>query len=368
MPNEDLLYKLALTHIPLVADVRAKTLVEMFGSAENVFGASLQKLENTEGIGKHVAQSIKSFNEFDLVKKEIEFILKNNIVPIFFTDDNYPTRLKNCYDSPAMLFYKGNSDLNSRKIVSVVGTRKNTEYGRQVCEKLVEGLQQENVLIVSGLAFGIDSIAHRAALKNNLQTIGVVAHGLDRIYPPANTSLANQMLDNGGLLTDFISGTKPDRQNFPRRNRIVAGMCDALVVIESGADGGSIITAELADGYNKDIFAFPGRTIDSKSDGCNKLIQNNTAHLITCADDLLKMMNWKQEEKRKTKQRQLFIELTPQEEIVLNILNEANADGIHLDNMYSLCTLTGSEIAQALLMLEMQGIVASLPGKIYRLQ
>jgi len=196
------------------------------------------------------------------------------------------------YDSPALLYYRGNADLNTSKVVSIVGTRSNSEYGKSVCEKLIEELAAQNVLIASGLAFGIDTIAHKAALKNNLPTVGVLAHGLDRIYPTQNKNLARQMTEQGGLLTDFISNTNPDKQNFPKRNRIVAGMCDAIIVIESGKKGGSLITAELANGYNKDVFAIPGKTTDSKSEGCNYLIRQNKASLITAAADLVELMNW----------------------------------------------------------------------------
>lgn len=306
--NNDLLYQVALTLTPNIGDVHAKALINIYGDAAAIFKAPKKQLENIEGIGSVRAGSIKAFNDFTSCEAEIKFIEKYKITPLFITDDHYPKRLLNCYDSPSLLYYRGNADLNKINIVSIVGTRNHSEYGKQQCEKLIEELKEENILIVSGLAFGIDTIAHKASLKNNMHTVGVLAHGLDRIYPAQNKTLAKQMTEQGGLLTDFISGTNPDKQNFPKRNRIVAGICDALVVIESSKKGGSLITAELANSYNKDVFALPGRVIDSKSEGCNFLIKNNKASLITGATDLLELMNWVPAEKKlQKKQRELFI-------------------------------------------------------------
>jgi DNA processing protein len=360
-----LLYEIALTLVPNIGDVRAKALIEKFGDAEAIFKATKSNLENIEGIGTIAANAIKHFNDFKICEDEIEFIEKNNITPLFITDEQYPQRLLNCYDSPTMLYYKGNANLNCSKIISVVGTRNNSDYGKIICEKIIEDLAAENVLVISGLAFGIDSIAHKASLKNNLKTIGVMAHGLDKIYPAQNKPLAKDMLQQGGLLTDFMSGTNPDRQNFPRRNRIVAGMCDALVVIESSAKGGSLISAELANSYNKDVFAIPGRVNDLRSEGCNYLIKNNKALLITNATDLMETMNWNAAPKKVKKQRELFIELTPDEKVIVDILQEN--DNIQIDQLYFKSGLSSSAVAQALLMLEMQGIVASLPGKVFKL-
>ncbi len=364
--NNDLLYQVALTRIPNIGDVHAKALVNIYGNAAAVFKAPKKQLEHIEGIGTIRANSIKHFNDFKTCETEIAFIEKYKITPLFITDKNYPQRLLNCYDSPALLFYRGCADLNETKIVSIVGTRSNSEYGKQICEKMIEEFSKHNILIISGLAFGIDTITHKAALKNNLQTIGVLAHGLDMIYPPQNKSLAKQMVDMGGLLTEFKSNTNPDKQNFPKRNRIVAGICDALVVIESAKKGGSLITAELANSYNKDVFALPGRTTDNKSEGCNYLIKNNKALLITGADDLLEIMNWKEKEKAvRKKQRELFIELTPEEKIIIAILQEKET--VAIDELYLKSNLSSSAAAQALLMLEMQAVILSLPGKMYRL-
>jgi DNA processing protein len=364
--QKELVYQIALTLIPNIGDVNAKALVNHFESAQAIFHAPKKELEALDGIGSIRTDSIKKFKDLGRAEEEIEFIKKYNITPLFLTDKNYPQRLLNCYDSPPLLYYKGNADLNSSRIVAIVGTRNNDDYGKMICEKLIEELINEEVIIVSGLAFGIDSIAHKSSLKNNIQTIGVLAHGLDRIYPSQNTSLAKQMVSCGGLLTEFKSNTNPDRQNFPGRNRIVAGISDAIIVVESGIKGGSLITAELGNGYNKDVFAFPGRANDIKSDGCNYLIKNNKAGLITSADDLIENMGWKKIQKSPSKkQKELFIELTKEEKIIVDILQLQ--EQVQIDELYFKSKLSSSEIAQALLMLEMQGVVSSLPGKIYKM-
>lgn len=364
--HNDLLYQIALTLIPNIGDVHAKSLVNAFGDAQSIFKAKKKDLEHMEGIGIVRAGNIKSFNDFTSSENEIKFIEQYKITPLFINDSQYPQRLLNCYDSPTLLYYRGNANLNCSKIVSIVGTRNSSDYGKAVCEKLIEDCSNENILVVSGLAFGIDTIAHKAALKNSLQTVGVLAHGLDRIYPVQNKSLAKQMTNQGGLLTEFISQTNPDKQNFPKRNRIVAGISDAIIVIESGKKGGSLITAELGNGYNKDVFAVPGRTSDSKSEGCNYLIKTNKASLINNAEDLLEMMNWKPLAKKViTKQRALFIELSPDEKIVIDILQQQPQ--VQIDELYFKSGLNSSAVAAALLMLEMQNVIACLPGKIYKL-
>ena len=364
--NPDLLYQIALTLVPNIGDVHTKALVTIYGDAQSIFKAKRKELDHIEGIGTIRAGSIKDFTDFSSAEAEIKFIEKYKITPLFITAENYPKRLLNCYDSPVLLYYRGNADLNGSKIISIVGTRNNSDYGRMVCEKFIEDLRSENILVASGLAFGIDTIAHKAALKNNLQTVAVLAHGLDRIYPRQNKSLAKQVVEQGGLLTEFISNTNPDKQNFPKRNRIVAGICDAVIVMESGKKGGSLITAELGNGYNKDVFAIPGRINDTKSEGCNYLIKNNKAALINSADDFLEMMNWKATPKPSAKkQRELFIELSPDEKIVVDILQQQ--DGIQIDQLYFKSGLSSSAVATALLMLEMQNVVQSLPGKVYKL-
>ncbi|MDB5201465.1 MAG: dprA [Ferruginibacter sp.] len=362
--NNDLLYQVALTQVQQIGDVHTRILINTFGEAAAIFKAPLKKLETIEGIGRKRAQAIKSFHAFPDCEKELAFIEKYKIRPLFITDDNYPKRLLNCYDSPSLLYFRGTANLNAAKILSIVGTRSHSEYGKQVCEKLLAELEAKDILIVSGLAFGIDTIAHRNALKNGFQTVGVLAHGLDRIYPSQNKFLAKQMLEYGGLLTDFKSETNPDKQNFPKRNRIVAGLCDALIVVESSVKGGSIITAELANSYNKDVMAYPGRSNDIKSEGCNFLIRKNKASLVTSAADIMEMMNWDQPVKPKVAQRELFSDLNTEEQLIVNLLA---IQPTHIDELYVKTNLSSSTTANALLMLEMRNIISALPGKIYQL-
>lgn len=364
MPN-NLLYQIALTLIPNIGAVHAKTLLEHFDDAENIFKASLKKLSSVENIGEVKARCIKSFEDFSQAEEEIEFIEKYKIQPLFITDKNYPQRLLNCYDPPTLLYYRGCADLNASKIISIIGTRNHTDYGKQVTEKLVADLAEQNVLIVSGLAFGIDAIAHKAALQNNLPTIGVLAHGLDTIYPQQHKSLAKAMLQSGGLLTELRSKTKPDKHNFPKRNRIVAGMADATIVVETAIKGGSMITAHLANNYNKDVFAFPGKTTDSKSAGCNYLIKQNCAALLTDAEQLIESLGWQQKKLKPKLQRELFIDLSADEKIIVDILKEK--DSVHIDELTFKSELSTSAIAAAMLNLELQNVIVSFPGKMYKL-
>ncbi|MBS1919328.1 MAG: DNA-protecting protein DprA [Bacteroidetes bacterium] len=366
--NQELLYQIALTQIPNIGSVQAKILIEHFGDISAIFKVKESSLKKIEGIGEIRAHSIKSFTDFSKAEIEIEFIIKFKIKPLFITDKDYPKRLLNCYDSPTLLFYKGSADLNTSKVVAVIGTRNHTEYARQLTDKFINEISEQNVLIISGLAFGVDALAHKAALKNNLQTVGVLAHGLDQIYPNEHTGLAKDMIKyGGGLLTEFRSNTKPDKHNFPIRNRIVAGMSDAVIVVETDIKGGSMITAELANGYNKDVFAFPGKVNDLKSAGCNFLIRNNKAILITKATDFIQSMGW--EEKKKTslkKQKELFIELTEDEKKVIKILQEKET--VHIDEINFRSGLSSSAVAAAILNLELKNAIKSLPGKIYTFQ
>lgn len=305
----DLLYQIALTLIPNIGPVQAKILLQHFDPDE-IFKAKKSALEKIEGIGSVRASSIKEFNNFSKAEEEIVFIEKYKINPLFISDKDYPQRLLNCYDSPTLLYYRGTADLNVSKIVAIIGTRTHTDYGKQVTEKLVKELSEQNITIISGLAFGIDAIAHKTAIKNDLPTVAVLAHGLDQIYPYEHSGLAKDMIkQNGGLLTEFGSKTKPDKHNFPTRNRIVAGMSDATIVIETGIKGGSMITAELANGYNKDVFAIPGRTNDTKSAGCNYLIKNNKALLLTSGQELIETMGWEEKPSKSSakKQKELLL-------------------------------------------------------------
>ncbi len=354
--------------VPQIGPVQAKLLLQHC-EPEEIFHAKKHFLEKIEGIGPVRATSIKKFNDFSRAEEEIKFIEKYKIRPLFITDKNYPKRLLNCYDSPTLLYYKGEADLNASRIIAVIGTRHHTDYGKQVTEKLIKELSAQPVMVISGLAFGVDALAHRAALKNGLPTVGVMAHGLDQVYPCEHAGLAKEMLkQGGGLLTEFRSQTKPDKHNFPSRNRVVAGMCDATIVIETDSKGGSMITAELANGYNRDVFAVPGSIYDAKSAGCNNLIRSNKAQLLTGAGELLESMGW--EEKKPNGrgarlQKELFIELSTEEKIIVAILREKETS--HIDDINFKSGLSSGTVAAAILNLELQNVIVSLPGKLYRL-
>lgn len=365
--TNDLLYQLALTEVPNVGWVQAKILAQHFGEAKKIFNAHQFVLEKIEGIGEVRARSIKQFNDFSKAEEEIKFIEKFGIKPLFICDRDYPQRLLHCYDSPTLLFYKGTAHLNASKILAIVGTRRHTDYSKKITDDFIEQLSAQNILIVSGMAYGVDASAHKAAVKNSLATVGVLAHGLDQIYPPDHSGLARDILKHGGgLLSEFRSSTSPDKHNFPTRNRVVAGMTDATVVIESGIKGGSMVTAELANGYNRDVFAFPGRITDSKSAGCNHLIKSNKAMLLTDAQQLLEMMGWEAKSKKEKKsQREIFIELSKEEKIIVDILNEKET--VHIDEINLRSGLSTSAIAAAILNLELQNVVNGLPGKMYKL-
>ena len=365
--SEDTLYQIALTRLPHIGPVQARILTSHFPDARSIFHARRSQLQKLEGIGEVRADSIKNFTAFRQVEEELRFIEKHGITTLFISMKEYPRRLLNCYDPPILLYYKGTAHLNASRFVAVVGTRHHTDYGRQLTEKLVEGLAQQSVSIVSGLAFGIDAIAHRACLKHRLPTIAVLAHGLDQVYPVQHKGLATEIISQGGgLLTEFCSGTPPDRHHFPSRNRIVAGLCDATIVVESGVRGGSIITAELANGYNRDVFAFPGRVSDIKSGGCHYLVQQNKAQLITGASDLATIMNWTDTKKAvPNRQKDIFVTLTPEEKKVVTLLEESGS--LHIDELYLRSGLSSSTAAATVLNLEIKNVVLSLPGRIIRL-
>jgi DNA processing protein len=362
----DLLYRLALTLVPNIGDVQARILIRHFGDAAAVFREKSSVLEKIEGIGTVRARSIRQFSDFHLAEQEISFIEKYKIRVLFLTDEDYPRRLQHCYDAPIILFYKGRADLNASRVLAVVGTRSHTEYGKQFTERFIKDLAEKNILIVSGLAFGIDALAHKAALKNHLPTIGVVGHGLDTVYPVEHTGLAKEMIrQDGGLLSEFFSGTIPDKHHFPLRNRIVAGMSDATVIVETNIKGGSMITAKLADAYNRDVFAVPGRTTDKTSSGCNHLIKHNKAMLLTDADELLDVLGWQEKKKEIKKQKELFIELSAEEKQVVQLLQEKET--VHIDEINLQSGLNSSAVAAAILNLEIQNVIISLPGKMYQL-
>jgi DNA processing protein len=359
-------YQIALTLLPGVGDVLGKKLVAYCGGVEAVFREKRAALEKIPGIGQKLVNAILSQNVFARADEEITFIEENNIQPLFYLQKNYPYRLKNCVDSPIMIYYKGTGDLNTQKVISIVGTRNATNYGKEICEKLIQGLAAHNVLVVSGLAYGIDTCAHRHALEQNLSTVGVLGHGLDRVYPYLNRGLAEKMLDKGGLVSEFMSQTKPDRENFPRRNRIIAGMSDGTLVIEAAKSGGALITADIANSYNRDVFSVPGRIGDPWSEGCNALIKTNKAHLVQTPEDIAYIMGWNKTRKTQPKiQRELFIELSPDEEKIVGVLR--NADSMGIDNVCFHTGLPTSKVSSTLLNLEFQGLVKVLPGKVYKL-
>jgi len=365
--NHPLLQQLALSLVPNIGTVQAKILIDHFGDATAVFKAKKSSLEVLAGIGEVRARSIKSFADYKRAEEEIAFIEKYKITPLFLTDKAYPQRLLNCYDPPTILYYRGRADLNAAKIIAVVGTRSKTDYGKQITDKLLSDLAQLQVLVISGLALGIDAVAHKAALKHAMPTVAVVAHGLDKIYPAEHTGLAKDIIkENGGLLTEFRSKTKPDKHNFPSRNRIVAGMSDATIVIETDIKGGSMITADLANGYNRDVFAFPGRTTDNKSAGCNELIKNNKAILLSGAADIIDMLGWAEQTNIPKKiQKELFIQLSDEEKTIVDLLKEKET--LSIDELNIKSRLSSSTVAAAILNLELQNVVASLPGKLYKL-
>jgi len=362
---DELLHQIALTLIPGVGDINGKKLVAYCGGAAAVFKEKKSALQKIPGIGLFTINKIKNHNSFKRAEQEIRFIEKYKVRPLFYTHADYPARLLNCEDGPMMVYYKGTANLNAKRVISIVGTRRASNYGRNICEQIVAELQVKDVVIVSGLAYGIDSCAHRKSLDHKMVTIGVLAHGLDRIYPSQNRKLAEQMLEQGGLITEFLSNSKPDRENFPKRNRIVAGMSDAVIVVESDKRGGSLITAGLGNSYNRDVFAVPGRVGDDGSRGCNFLIRTNRAALAENGNDIAYFMGWDDEPHLKREQPQLFVNFSDEENKVLEIIREAGE--ISIDQLVIKTGLPTSKLSASLLNLEFEGAVQSLPGKCYKI-
>jgi DNA processing protein len=360
-----LLYEIGLSLLPGVGDINAKKLIAYCGGAESVFKQNKAALLKIEGVGEKLATAILHQKVLSRAEEEIRFIEKNKIQALFYLDNEYPSRLKQAVDGPIMLYYKGNANLNQVKVLAVVGTRKVTESGKEICDHILSGFQGEPIVIVSGLAYGVDTQAHKSSLKYGLKTIGVLAHGLDRLYPGANRSLAKTMLQQGGLVTDFRSKTKPDAQNFPKRNRIIAGLADATIVIESATKGGSLITADIANGYNRDVFAVPGRPDDKYSKGTNFLIRTNRAALIESARDIRYFMGWNMPHQEKTVQKKLFVDLSQEEETLINIIRQAREPRI--DAIAIKAKMPVSKVSALLLKLEFDGLVRCLPGKVFRI-
>lgn len=362
--GDNLVFKIALTQVPSVGAVTAKLLISYCGSAQAVFQTPKKHLLKIPGIGEHTARAVQEFKGFERAEQEVHFLERNEIRALFYTEADYPDRLKHYPDAPALLYCKGGADMNPERAVAIVGTRQPTAQGISICEEMVKGLKAFEPQIISGLAYGIDAVAHRAALDASLSTIAILGNGLNRIYPASHKGLASDMIgQGGGLLTEFLSDTGPDRENFPMRNRIAAAMCDALIVIETGKKGGSMITAQLANDYNKDVFAVPGRIRDPKSEGCNFLIKSHKAGLVESGEDVSYFMQWDPPSMGNSGvQRSLFSDLAPNELKLLELMRQ-QAEPWSIDRLSFESKLLGSEIASVLLNLEFKGLVKTLPGK-----
>lgn len=356
------IYQIALSVLPGIGPAKSKLLLETIGSLEGVFTEKRSSLEKIQDFNPGLLKNINREKALIRAEQELEFIEKNTVQLYYFKDPNYPKNLLNCSDAPVVLYSLGKVNFNQKNI-SIVGTRKSTSYGKKMCEELIQDLAPNGIQIISGLAHGIDKVAHEAAIRNSLPTIGVLGHGLDSMYPAAHRPLAKRMMENGGLVTEFMSGTPGDPGNFPKRNRIVAGLSSATVVVESSETGGSMITANLAFDYNREVFAFPGNVGRNTSAGCNNLIKRSKAHLISSAEDLSKVLDWELSEKFDSKHEELFEDLNEIEQQVYGLFkinNEMNADDISVNT-----GLSSSDLSVHLFNLEMKGVINSLPGKRY---
>ena len=371
MKPEEILHCLALQLAPGVGFVSARVLYDVFGNATDVFVRKDELVHYTQPAQRRLIKQLENTETFRRAERELQFAQKNGIDVICIGDRRYPSRLRECPDAPLVLFFKGAANLNALRVVSLVGTRKSTDYGRQLCNDFIRDLKIlcPEILIVSGLAYGVDIAAHRAALENQLPTVGVLAHGLDRIYPSVHRNTAVEMLEQGGLLTEYMSETNPDRQNFVQRNRIVAGMADATIVVESASKGGALITAGLATDYHRDCFAFPGRVGDPFSAGCNSLVRDNKAALILSAEDFVKAMSWDiasaNRQAPQAIQRQLFLDLTPEEEIIVAALRP-HRDGLQINSLVVEADIPINRASALLFELEMKGVVRALAGGVYK--
>jgi len=364
MTSRELFYALALLRVEGVGDIIAKKLIQHFGSAEAIFQAKPKEFRTIDGVGEQLLKKIKDTSVFSAAEEEVKFVENKSIGYCSYLDTNYPERLKHCIDGPVVLFYSGNVQVPSQKTISIVGTRKMTAYGAEMCRRIIEEIAPLKPTIVSGYAYGVDICAHQLAIDFQLPTIGILAHGLNQIYPKTHHRFMHQMEVNGGFMTEFWSSSKPDRENFVRRNRIVAGMSEATIVIESAEKGGSLITASLANDYCRDVFAVPGRSTDKYSMGCNQLIKTQRAHLITSGADLVYMLNWDiKPTEKKSVQKQLFINLEPDEQKIYDYLV---LKGKELIDIIALeCNLPIFKISSVLLNMELKGVIRPLPGKYF---
>lgn len=364
--NKDLFWLIALNLIDGIGVKNAKNLISYTGSIEAIFTEKHHALIKIPGIGNITASKIKNSSVFKRAEQELKFIEKYKIKHKSYFEKNYPHRLKQCEDAPLLFFYKGDVDFEHKKIITIVGTRKSTEYGKQNIKNLITDLatRGHNPIIVSGLAYGTDIYAHKEAIKNNLQTVAVLGHGLDRVYPQAHTSIAKQIITQGALLSEFLSETNPDRQNFVKRNRIVAGLSDCTIVIESGKKGGSLITADIANSYSRDVFAYPGNITNDQSIGCNKLIKNHKAALIENILDLEYIMGWDNENKNIQTKLVIPPSLNKQEQLVFSTITKEKS--INIDVLCEKTKINSSDIAIILLNLELHNIIKVFPGNMYK--
>lgn len=364
MTIEKLLALLTLKKVPNLGDSSIKKLIREVGDPEAVLAEKTNTLLKIDGIGKIKVKDLHNPEHRKAAENELQFIQENNISYSIYDQEGYPERLKHCMDGPVVLFSSGNIDLEHRKIISIVGTRQVTKYGIQFCEELIETLAPINPVIVSGFAYGVDITAQRAAVQHNLQTVGCLAHGLNQIYPKAHKKYVAQIEENGGFFTDFWSTDTFDRKNFLGRNRIIAGLSEATVVIESADKGGSLVTAEIANSYNRDVFAVPGRAHDALSKGCNMLIKTQRAHMLTSAADLIYMLNWELKDKEQpVVQKKLFVELDEQEKKVYDFLTRNGKE--LLDVIALQCQIPTFKAASVLLNMELKGVIKPLPGKLF---
>ncbi|MGV7108046.1 DNA-processing protein DprA [Flavobacterium sp. U410] len=362
MQQNDLFFTLALLQVEGIGDTIAKRLLQNFHTAEEIFKTKNTSLAKIDGIGKSVIQNLKKTEVFQKAERELRFMEQENISVLFFKDENYPSKLKHCFDAPVLLFQSGNVNLQEQKIISIVGTRNITTYGSDFLKKFIDELAPLEPTIVSGFAYGVDITAHQLAMEHDLQTIGVLAHGLNQVYPKVHKKYMAKMEQHGGFLTEFWSNSNPDRENFVKRNRIVAGISEATIVIESAEKGGSLITAQIANDYNREVFAVPGRTTDKYSQGCNHLIKTQRAQLITSAADLIYLLNWQTKKQEvKTIQKQLFVSLTEDEQKVYDFLFQNGNE--HLDFISIACDIPIFKLSGILLNMELKGVVRPLPGK-----
>ena len=366
MKTEKLLALLTLKKVPNLGDSSIKKLIRKVGSAEGVLLEKKANLLKIDGIGMIKIRELHNPSYQAMAEEEFQFIENQKISVHLYDEPEYPEKLKHCIDSPVVLFSKGTIDLAQKKLLSIVGTRKITNYGVQFCEELIETLTPLDPVIISGLAYGVDITAHRAAVKHGLQTVACLAHGLNQIYPKVHQKYVPEIEENGGFFTDFWSSDPFDRKNFLGRNRIIAGLSEATVVIESASKGGSLVTADIANSYNREVFAVPGRIGDVYSKGCNTLIKTQQAHMLTSAADLVYMLGWELEEKQKPAvQKQLFVELDEDEKKVYQFLKEK--DKQLLDSIALGCQIPTFKVASVLLNMELKGLIRPLPGKLFEL-